>query len=286
MVRGGEFFKDMAISSVLPLYHDQHLVSTFQNGIFVLEEDGKVSPWNESQQQHFKEAIINCMVRLKNGNYAIGTQNFGLFILNEKGETLLHLTSGRGLENRTVLSLLEDDLQNLWVGNNNGLAYIELGSPFSVINEQVGLPGTGYAAYLDDKNLYVGTNTGLYYKNATNANETFRLIEGTRGQVYHIGKYGKDLLMGHHNGAFRIEDEKATLLSSEPGSWIFLNLPDVTDKLIGGVYGGIQFFKQQNSTGCIQANQMVLRNHRVSWSMIVMATCGLHMGIRVYSNLM
>jgi len=244
LIRGGEYFSDIGISSVLPYFDNQYLISTFQHGVYVLNRNGEVSPWNGSQQKYFKEAIINCMVRLKNGNYAVGTQNFGLLILSEKGNTLQHLTSGRGLENRTVLSLLEDDQQNLWVGNNNGLAYIELGSPFSVIDEEVGLPGTGYSAYLDDKNLYLGTNTGLYFKSAIKNDEPYALIEGTRGQVYHIGMHGNDLLMGHHNGSFRIDDGKASLLSSEPGSWIFLAVPDKPSKLIGGLYGGLQFFSQ------------------------------------------
>jgi|APTNR8051073442_1049403.scaffolds.fasta_scaffold00032_46 ligand-binding sensor domain-containing protein/DNA-binding CsgD family transcriptional regulator len=247
LINGGEFFKDIGISSILPFYDNQYLISTFQQGIYQLKSTGEIEPWNEARHQYFKEAIINCMVRLKNGNYAVGTQNFGLFILNENGETLLHLTSGQGLENRTVLSLLEDDLQNLWVGNNNGLAYIELGSPFTVINEEMGLPGTGYSAYLDNTNLYVGTNTGLYVKDANENRQPFHLIEGTRGQVYHIGQYGNDLLMGHHNGAFRIEKNKASLISQEPGSWIFLSLRDVPEKLIGGVYGGIQFYTQKNN---------------------------------------
>ncbi len=246
LVNGGEFFKNISISSVLPSYDNQYLISTFQQGIYKMKSTGEITPWNDSRQEYFKDANINCMIQLKNGNYAVGTQNYGLLVLNEKGETLLQLTSGRGLENRTVLSLMEDDLQNLWVGNNNGLAYVELGSPFTLINEEVGLSGTGYSAYLDNSNLYVGTNTGLYLKNTQLSNSAFSLIDGTRGQVYHIGKYSDDLLVGHHNGVFRVDGEKATLLSSEPGGWIFLRLQDVPEQLVSGVYGGIQFFNQKN----------------------------------------
>lgn len=246
LIRGGEFFKDIGISNVLSLYDNQYLISTFQHGVYLLSNAGQIKPWNDTRQQYFSEAIINCMVRLRNGNYAVGTQNFGLLILNEKGETILHLTTGKGLENRTVLSLMEDDLQNLWVGNNNGLAYVELGSPFTIIDEKIGLPGTGYSAYLDEATLYLGTNTGLYSKNVNEVESPFQLVEGTRGQVYHINRYSEDLLMGHHNGAFRIENNLAKLLSAQPGGWVFLPLRDTPGKLIGGVYGGIQFFSEQN----------------------------------------
>jgi DNA-binding CsgD family transcriptional regulator len=229
---------------VLPSYNNQYLISTFLHGIYLLDRNGRIQPWNAERNAYYKKAIVNCMVRLKNGNYAVGTQNDGLLILNEKGETLLQLTSGKGLENRTVLSVMEDDLHNLWVGNNNGLAYVELGSPFTFINEESGLPGTGYSAYLDDEDLYLGTNTGLYVKNAANTSEPYSLIEGTRGQVYHIGRYGDDLLMGHHTGAFRIENRSATQLSDEPGAWIFMPLHN-SPKLFQGVYNGIQFLDQK-----------------------------------------
>ena len=243
LVRGGDFFSDKGISSVLLSYDNQYLVSTFLHGIYLLDREGRVQPWNKSRHDYYQKSIVNCMLRLKNGNYAVGTQNDGLLILNEKGETLLQLTSGKGLETRTVLSVMEDDLHNLWIGSSNGLAYIELGSPFTFINEQTGLPGTGYAAYLDGDNLYLGTNTGLYVKNTGNEKEPYSLIEGTRGQVYHVGKYGNNLLMGHHTGAFRIDGKKAIRLSEEPGAWIFMPLNN-SSKLIEGVYNGIQFFEQ------------------------------------------
>lgn len=74
LIKGGEFFNGISISSILPLQTDQLLISTFQHGIFLLT-GGKVEPWNAALQQFFQDANINCMVRLKNGNFALGTQN-------------------------------------------------------------------------------------------------------------------------------------------------------------------------------------------------------------------
>lgn len=242
--QGGEFFKNKGVSSILPYYANRLIVSTFQQGIFELN-NGIVKPWRPALQSYFKEAIVNVMVRLKNGNFAVGTQNHGLLIINEEGVILTQLTSGKGLQNRTVLSIFEDDLQNLWIGQNNGLAYIELGSPFTFINEQVGLPGTGYAAYLDNNKLYLGTNTGLYVKDISVKSPSFELIPNTRGQVYHVGRYGNDLLMGSHRGAFRIEGNSSSLLSSEPGAWVFLRL-NKSNVLLEGTYNGLQLLTDRN----------------------------------------
>lgn len=245
ILEGGDFFKNKGVSSILSYASNRLIISTFQQGVFEFN-NGVIKPWRSDLQAFFKEAIVNVMVRLKNGNFAIGTQNHGLWIINDAGKILLQLTSGKGLQNRTVLSIFEDDLQNLWIGQNNGLAYIELGSPFTFINEQVGLPGTGYAAYLDDNKLYLGTNTGLYVKDLSSKDAAFTLVENTRGQVYHVGRYGNDLLMGHHNGSFRIEDDKSTLISSEPGAWIFLQPRQKMNVLVEGSYNGLQLLKKNN----------------------------------------
>jgi ligand-binding sensor domain-containing protein len=243
-MKGGDFFKGISVSSILPLNAEEFLVSTFEHGIFTMSANGNVSPWNDKFQPFFRAAQVNCFVRLKNGNYAAGTQNNGLLILNPSGSVLMQLTRGRGLENRTVLGLYEDDRHNLWVGQNNGIAHVELGSPFSFINEQSGLPGTGYSALLDGDDFFLGTNTGLYHQDRREGGD-FKLIENSRGQIYHVGKYAGSILAGHHRGTFEINGH-AKAISSEPGSWTFLQLKDHPEKLIGGTYYGLQLFEMVN----------------------------------------
>ncbi len=244
-VKGGEFFDGLSVSSILSVKNDHLLLSTSQHGIFQLI-NGKPSPWNLRNQELFKKANINCLIRLKNGQFAAGTQNEGLLILQNDGELIMQLTRGRGLENRTVLSLFEDDLNNLWVGQNNAIVHIELGSPFTFIQEQSGLPGIGYAAYLDHDKLYLGTNTGLYLKEK-NVTGSFTLQEYTKGQVYSIGRYHDELLIAHQRGALRLEANKTFQISKEPGSWVFLPLKDQPEKLLEGTYTGLQLYTWRNN---------------------------------------
>ncbi len=244
LIKGGENFKNRSISSVLPLHDNHLLVATSYDGVYTYNE-GILQPWNESMQSFLKASIVNCVIRLRNGNFAIGTQNNGLLVMNPEGNLLMQLTSGHGIETSTVLSIYEDDLSNLWVGQNNGLAYVESGSPFTFINRQIGLPGSGYSAYLRNSQLYLGTNTGVYiHEKGDKFN--FSLIENTRGQVYHIGEYSGNLLIGHHNGALRIEGKAGIRLSNEFGSWVFLPLKDHRTKLVEGVYSGLQVYDLVN----------------------------------------
>lgn len=244
LVERGEFFHDKSVAAVLPLHNSAVLVTTFQDGIFRMA-DGIVTPWNAPLQAFLQESIVNCMIRLRNGNFAVGTQNNGLLVLDADGDLIMQLTTGRGIENPTVLSIYEDDLSNLWIGQNNGLAYVELGSPFTLINNQTGLPGSGYAAYLHNNTLYAGTSTGVYHRGSQKGG-SFRLTRNSRGQVYHLGEYGGELLVGHHNGAMRIYGDVCMRLSYEPGSWVFQGLRDHPTMLVEGVYSGLQVYDRTN----------------------------------------
>jgi DNA-binding CsgD family transcriptional regulator len=246
LVPQGEFFAKKSISSMQALSKEKILISTFQDGVF-LWENNRITPWTMALQQRFRESIVNCMLLLRNGNVAIGTQNNGLLLVGGNGELLMELSNGKGLQNRTILSLYEDDLGNLWIGQNNGISYVELGSPFSHVNEQSDLPGTGYAALLEGNKLYLGTNNGLYVKNINKPLLAPELVEGTRGQVYHIGKYDNDLLIGHHTGAYRIEGLQSKRISDEPGAWIFSTIPAEQNLMIGGLYNGLQLFRKEGA---------------------------------------
>jgi len=242
----GSFFKDMTITGILKITNNQLLVSTLKNGIY-LRAGNQISVWNKQNQNIFKNSNINQMQRLKSGDIALGTQNEGLYVLNAKGEIDLHLNKAEGIENRTVLSVYEDRQGNLWLGHNNGISSVALNSPFEHINEQTGLPGTGYDALLLRDTLYLGTNNGLYFKNINDRKKKFKMVENTTGQVYNIRQLNNSIIMGHHAGTFEIDNGTAKNISSIPGTWTFLDLMKYPDYVLQGNYKGLALFKKSNS---------------------------------------
>lgn len=243
---GGETLKGMTVTGVINQSNHDLWISTLHNGIFIYNGSDFI-PWNVKNQEVLKNSAINCALRLRNGNYALGTQNNGLFIISSKGEILLHLNKTKGLNNRTVLSLFEDAQNNLWLGHNNGITSIELDMPFTYINEQVGLPGTGYDGFLDNNTLYLGTNNGLYIKNLNeDSGKNYQFVKGTEGQVYSINKIKDHLLLGHHDGAFDLKENKATRISDILGAWTFLRLKNKPEYIIEGTYKGLVLHKEVN----------------------------------------
>ena len=233
-----EQLSDKTISGVLTSSLDELLITTQRFGIYkTLHNELKL--WKKELNELFSSTFINCAILLSNGNIAIGTQHDGVYILNGEGDVQLHLSKDRGLHSRTILGLYEDTNGNLWIGQNNGISFVEIKSPFRKINEEVGLPGTGYAALSENENLYLGTNNGVYRYDGTSLN----LIHGSEGQVYNLQVIKKHLLVSHNNGALTIKDDTAEVLDGEIGTWMFL---DLSSSLLQGTYNGIKVLNPDN----------------------------------------
>lgn len=244
LVPEGEYFRHKRIVAILPYSQQKLLVITQKHGLF-LYDGHQFSETNPLPATLVQNVLLNCATRMENGNYVLGTQSNGLFILNHRLELLQQLDKTQGLNDHTVVSLYEDRHNNLWAGHNNGLSYIELSSPFTLLDEKIQVPGSGYAAFLQKDTLYLGTNTGLYAGIREESQHLgFRLIKNSQGQVYHLSKQGDEILMGHHTGAYRIKGVEAQPLSQRTGVWQFLRLQNQQDLLLEGSYNGFSLYKK------------------------------------------
>lgn len=190
---------------------------------------------------------ITSALALDNGDYAIGTQNSGLYLLNPDLSLRSHLTKNRGLSSRTVKAIYEDGFNNLWVAINNGIDYIELNLPLSLINEDLGLEGTGYAACGFNGKIYFGTSNGLFTGKGSGQEDSmvpYELVRGSDGQVYNLSEVGGDLFLNHNRGAFQIEGDKIEQFH-DIGSWKLISTA-VPGLAIGGDYRGMAFFRKKD----------------------------------------
>jgi len=69
----------------------------------------------------------------------------------------------------------------------------------------------------------------------------FSPVANTTGQVWNLSEVNGSLLMGHHEGAFAIKDDIATLLTNVQGCWLFSPLASEPSKdVLMGTYTGLQ----------------------------------------------
>jgi AraC family transcriptional regulator, chitin signaling transcriptional activator len=216
---------------------DSLLIQTRGLGFYTLI-NGKLSEWNIPSKNDLKKINVFNSIQLKDKSFVLGTIKNGVIYLSKTGTIKYKLNRGNGLSNNTALSVFEDIDENIWVGLDNGINCINIKSPIQVFNDDEGKIGTVYASIIFKDVLYLGTNQGLFYKKA-NTQEAFKFITGTSGQVWSLFQYKDELFCGHHSGTFTIINDKARLVSSEPGTWDFKPIPNKDDMLLEGNYNGL-----------------------------------------------
>ena len=260
------FFSDKYVSGVIAYRPNELIITTYRKGVFIYDEFG-LRPWNEKLNEQFSASFINCVTLLSDGQLAIGTQHNGIYIVDQDGNIVLNMDRDRGLPSRTILSLYEDENRNIWAGQNNGISFIKLKSPFLLANEEVNLPGTGYSALMKGNDMYFGTNNGVY---KSNTKDNISQIPGTQGQVYSLQFIENQLFVGHNNGALKIINDTSTLINNNRiGSWMFL---EMNEYLLKGTYEGIEILDQDelNELGRIldleeSARVIVKENDSTIW---------------------
>jgi DNA-binding CsgD family transcriptional regulator/ligand-binding sensor domain-containing protein len=231
------------IMSMLPFGDNEILLATAKSGLFILQKDGQIRPWQNQAHTPLQQAQLNNGIQLDSIHYAFGTILNGIFLLNKDGILVQHLNKQQGLQNNTVLSLDKDPQHNIWAGLDNGLDRIEFNSPFSFYTDYSGKIGTVYASIIFEGNIYLGTNQGLYFAkwNPDGAYQAlqFNLVPGSQGQVWELNEWNGELLCGHNDGTFKVKGNQFVPISTITGGWITKTIPNHPNTLLQGTYTGL-----------------------------------------------
>ena len=249
-IPSGDFFIQNEVWSVLPLNNDELLIGTASDGLFVY--DGvTLKAWNTPVNSLLKQHQIYSSQVIDNNHFAFGTIQNGLIICDKKGEIVQSINREKGLQNNTILSMNIDLDGNLWLGLDNGIDYVEINSPITLLQDYYEF-GTGYVSILHNGLLYIGTNQGLFYCNparfssATLNASDFNMVENTSGQVWSLQQIEGKLYCGHNNGCFLIEGNRGKQINEVPGCWALNELPGYPNVYIEGTYNGAELFRCNN----------------------------------------
>lgn len=244
-VGGNGVFESDRIASILPFDHGGFLAITVSSGYFIVQE-GAVSKWDRSDYLNGFIEKPYCAIKLVNGNYAVGSSQNGLTLFNKSGQILTQLNVDRGLQNNTVLSIYEDKQNNLWLGLDNGIDYVEINSPLSFIGSEMGINGTGYAARVFEENLYLGTNQGLFKLpwsvDLDYGKLKFNAVKEVEGQVWGLDEINGNLIVDQHAGANAIAGSDLKGITNIQGVWKSAVLLSDSEYVIQGAYTGFYLF--------------------------------------------
>ncbi|MFT6700016.1 MAG: DNA-binding CsgD family transcriptional regulator [Porticoccaceae bacterium] len=221
------------------------LIVTKNNGTWTLKDE-KLTKNEWILNSVLEKCLVNDVQEFENDKIIIGTVRNGVFIVSLEGKLLLHLKKTNGLLDNTIRKVFTDLNNNLWLGLDNGLSYVQINSNTNYLLDTEGEFGTVYASHLKDSLLYLGTNQGLFVKNIFQSKSKPKLVDNALGQIWEIEEVDNQILVGSHEGVFFIDNNKIEPLLIEGGAWIFRKHPKIDDILYVGFYSGIAVFKRIN----------------------------------------
>lgn len=241
-----DILKNKKICAILPIHETDLLFVTDFDGMFLFDGE-RVIPYKTDIDAFLKESQIFCAT-IHGNKLAIGTVTKGLVVKNLDDNSTNYLNIYSGLQNNTVLSLMFDRQDNLWLGLDIGVDYVMISSPVYDLYGSSQLYGTGYASLVKDHLLYLGTNQGLYVTEypLRNRPESARisLLSQMQGQVWSIREIDNTVFCGNDHGAFVIDGNKVRKLDKIPGTWNFKELKAHPGYILGSSYQGFFILKK------------------------------------------
>ncbi|MBP9196008.1 MAG: hypothetical protein KBF57_15085, partial [Saprospiraceae bacterium] len=234
------------VTSVLQMEGDTTLFTTLKNGIYYHTPTGGAkweTPYTETLQQ---KRIYHASLT-RDHKLALGTSLDGVILLDTRGRWHHSYHKQNGLIHNNVLCTYIDKQGNLWLALDNGIAAIQLSSPFSTIIPDKELGSTGYAMAIHQNKLYLGQSDGLYtlpWKDhyQMQEDEKFTKVGQSDGQVWGLSSIGSDLWMGHHEGLFNIRENKVKVYGAGQGAWTVIQLD--ANHVLEGSYDGLFVYRK------------------------------------------
>ncbi len=241
------------VTAILPGNNDSALVTTLKNGLFILFNN-HITKVSSVKNALFESERIYAATTINKEWVALATSNGGVYIIDWKGNVIQSFSKTEGLQNNNVLSIFLDNQSNLWLGLDNGIDFIAYNSAIKHIvpNQK---DGSGYTALIYNNRLFTGTSNGLFsvalqpMKDLSFSKGYFSSINNTQGQTWGLAEINNQLLLGHHDGAFVVNNNNATAISTNPGFWNFVPLSNTfpATQIVAGNYRSLQFFEYKNN---------------------------------------
>ena len=242
-VIGSTIFNNTQIWGMFQMPDNKMLIATLDKGLFIYEKE-KITSWKtDANNFMIKNSCLGGVV-MKDNHIVLNSVRNGIIVCNTSGKIIQLINRKKGLQNNTVLTSFIDNYNNLWLGLDNGITFINENSPVSYFGFSDDI-STVYASVIYKGNLYVATNQGVFYHswNIPFKEEPFTLVEGTTGQASNIQVIDNQLICSHNRGALAIVGGKSYKTLDNVGYWIFKKIPNQPKYMIGSNYFGFSLFE-------------------------------------------
>ncbi len=243
LLDGTGYLNNSEIWGIFSMPNDKLLIATLEKGLFVYENE-KITSWDTESNNFIKKNSSLGGVAINNELIVLNSVLNGIIICDFNGKIIQHLSIESGLQNNTVLSSFIDSKNNLWLGLDNGISFVNTNSPFTYFSSSDNL-STVYGSVIHKGFLYAATNQGVFCHllNSSFLDNSFTLVEGTTAQSWNIQVLGNNLVCANNKGALIIEGKKTIEVLDNIGYYTFRKVPNKPNFVIGSNYLGFALFE-------------------------------------------
>jgi ligand-binding sensor domain-containing protein/DNA-binding CsgD family transcriptional regulator len=246
-LKGSNSLNNSEVWGMVELEKNKILAATLDKGLFIIKNN-QTHEWNTEANTFIKKnGSLGCIL-YKSKYIVINSVLDGIIVCDLNGTIIQHIDRSNGLQNNTVLTSFIDNSNNLWLGLDDGITFVNENSFLSYLGFSYNL-GTVYSSIVYKNNLYVATNQGVFYHpwNTNFKEASFKLIEGTTTQAWNIQIIDGELICASNKGALLIQDGKLIKNLDSKGYFGFKLIPNHPNFFIGSNYNGFSVFEKTNS---------------------------------------
>ncbi|MEN8155341.1 MAG: triple tyrosine motif-containing protein [Bacteroidota bacterium] len=277
LVKGGDFFKRLSITGIVPYDDKRLLISTYVNGLYLFNTETGVAD-KSFMEPELMETLTSAVIPslgLHNEKILVSTAYSGLYILDRNFEVLEIISENEGLIDETVSQAWSDRRMKrsapIWIANWRGVSKVEANNPFRLFSEKSGFEGLIHDITWFDGQLYISTSQGLYYKSSTGTSTHFVPIPEIQEQIWDLQvmepRPGKEILIASGTPKSFMIDKKLNVTSIREQ---VINAPDSPDDQ--EQYSGRSIYPDPKRRDVFYTglNQLVgLQYHRGKWKEIL-----------------
>ena len=252
------------LMAMLPYKNKSVLLYSFYKGFFVY--DGKQFKHLQTDLDGFLKQNIYRAIDIKNRYYVFALISGGVLITDHNLVPVQFLNVNTGLYNDKVQNLYLDNQNNLWLALDNGIATVQLFTPFTVFDKNYGFSKSTkiFSALPFDRYLFVANSDGLFwrpwpeYENKIQPFVKFKLVEGVSQKTFTLRTIDDKVFGVNDLGLYYVQDFRAYYLSKIRGLINFIRLKSAPNVIIG-VKDALQLFEK---TGGKWVSRGIIKNFK------------------------
>ncbi|WP_299461945.1 SpoIIE family protein phosphatase [uncultured Microscilla sp.] len=248
-----EKLKNENVKYAVPMAQGQWLLLTRHK--LYIHDSTNTRPFATHLNGFFARNKLYSIAKINDHYYALGTNRAGILIIDKAGKVIQHIHQGNGLHGNNVYYLYLDQNRNLWAALSNGIALLEIASPFSK------LPGTNGAIYnthVHHDKLFSATSQGIQYhhwssyQNPLSDATKFYSMPNFIHQTWAFSRAQNQLLAAYNPGVVQIENLatgiKLKALETLPANiWTFTHIAHRPNYLLAGSISGLFLLEWKNN---------------------------------------